>query len=267
MRALLLPGCALLSALLSGCAAHPITGRNQILVLPVIQAAHAEVGFALSALGAGAQRIAGASSCEADCGKTANLAAFAGRVWAIGAKLDGAARDLAPDLFARIDGFEIELNGALGAGSGSSAGGRIALGEGLAALEPTDTVIAFLLAREMAHVIARHAEENSGAALAFSALGLLLPGFNVVARFIATTVASSALKESWAAQQMREADEIALDLLARAGIPASVVALELALGVVHARLPANAWGARYLDSAERVERIAAAQSRYAASDN
>ncbi len=247
-------------ALLSGCSTHPITGRDQILTLSAVQVAYADMDFALSAA---AQHITAPPSCEQDCGSAAERASFAGRVKTIGTQLEAPARDMAAELHNRIGSFRIEVNGALGIGTGSSASGRIALGAGLAGLEPTDTVIAFLIAREMAHVIARHAEENSGAAIVFSALGMLLPGVNVIVRFIATTLGSGALKGSWATQQRREADEIALALLERTGLPARSVALSLESGVNRARLPDDDWGARYFESTQRVALIAAATPRYA----
>jgi Zn-dependent protease with chaperone function len=257
-----LTGLLVALALLPGCSTNPITGRDQILALPAVQAAHADVSFALST---GAQSIAVAPACEQDCGE--DIARFANRVAAIGARLEASARGMAPDVFERIEKFQIQVNDAAGAGTGSSAGGRIVLGTGLAWLEPTDGVIAFLVAREMAHVIARHAEENSGASIVFSVLGMLLPGFNLIARFVATRAGSSALAESWAVQQQREADEIALALLEVSGLPVRIVALELDIGIKRSRLPDDEWGARYLESAQRAERIAALPPRYAAIGN
>jgi hypothetical protein len=119
----------------------------------------------------------------------------------------------------------------------------------------------------MAHVIARHAEENSGASMVFSALGMLLPGINVIVRFVTSTLGSGALKGSWAMQQQREADEIAIALLERAGLSAFSVARALESGVKRARLPDDEWGARYFESTQRVALIAASPPRYAAFDN
>ena len=246
--------------MLAGCSTHPITGRDQILALPAVQAAHADASFSFSAGAPGAA----APACEQDCGGAGNIAAFAARVATIGARLEVSARDIDPDLFGRIESFRVEVNHALGASTGSSAGGRIAIGAGLARLEPTDTVIGFLIAREMAHVIARHAEENSGASIVFSVLGMLLPGFNVLARFAATRMGSSMLTRSWVAQQEREADEIAVTLLEHIGLPVRSVAPELDSGIKHAQLHDDEWAARYLDSARRVAFIAASAPRVAA---
>lgn len=229
-----------------------------------MQAVRAELSFAFSA---SAQRSDASIACERDCVSSEGLAAFAGRVAASGAQLQRAARDMTPDLFTRIGNFQFEINDTLGVGTGSSAGGRIVLGAGLAGLEPTDTVIAFLVAREMAHVIARHAEEDAGASIVFSVLGMLLPGFSAVARLVASSLGSSVLTGSWAAQQQREADDIAIALLEQTGMPARIAALELAIGINRARLPEDEWGARYLESARRVEAIAASPPRYAVIGN
>lgn len=247
-------------ALLAGCTTHPITGRDQMLGLPGVQVAYAEVDYALSTV---AQSINASPSCEQDCSDAEDLPAFAARVKTIGAQLTAAANDAFPEQFKRIGGFTIRVKESIRVGTGSSASGRIALGSGLAALEPTDTVIAFLIAREMAHVIARHAEENSGASMVFSALGLFLPGINLIVRFVATTLGSGVMKSKWAMQQQREADEIALTLMEHIGVAPGSVARGLEYGVKRARLPANEWGAQYLESMQRVALIAGPPPRYA----
>ena len=240
------------AVLLSGCSTNPITGRDQILALPAAQAAYADAGFALSNT---AQRIAGAQSCERDCGSVEDRDRFAARVKVIGAELELVARDFTPELFTRISGFRIEVEEGR-AGAASSASGRIVLGSGIAGWAPSDTVIAFLIAREMAHVIARHAEEDSGASLVFTALGTLLPGFNVLLRFVATTLGGDALKGSWEANQQREADEIAIALLERTGLSAPSIARGLQSEAKHARPSDSEWGARYAESLRRAALIA-----------
>ena len=254
--AALVPGLILLSS----CSTHPITGRDQILALPAVQAAYADVGFVLAT---GVLLLAAPPPCELDCGRVAAATRFAGRVGTIGTQLETSARVLSPELFGRIDRFQVEVNDSLGVATSSSAGGRIALGSELAVLEPTDTVIAFLIAREMAHVIARHAEENSGAVIVTSLLGLLLPGISAIARFVATTVASNALKGSWATQQRHEADVISVALLERSGRPVIGVALGLEGAATHARLPESEWSLGLVESAQRVALIAASAPRFA----
>lgn len=57
---------------------------------------------------------------------------------------------------------------------------------------------------------------------------------------------------TWAQQQRREADEIALSLLERSRRSARVVALNLRIGLIHGRLPKGEWRARFDESSERV---------------
>lgn len=268
--------------LLSGCTVHPITGRDQMVMMPVAQIAYADADFSLSA---GAKRIAASRACVKDCASVQSMVLFAGRVKVIGAQLAIAAREMAPELFERIGPLSIEVDDDLGVATASSAGGRIVIGAGIAALasrfaatgvdgradlesglgglEPSDVLISFLLAREIAHVIARHAEEDSGAAMAVSAIGLLVPGVHLIARFLVSRVGVGALRESWAAHQAREADEIALALLQRCGLSALSVSLGLERGLDQVRLPGDAWGEAYLNSVQRIAGIAASPLRYA----
>lgn len=244
-----IPALLLAAALLPACSTNPLTGREQILALPAVQAVYAEAKFVAYTV---AQAMVAAPACAQDCNGVDDPARFARRIERIGAQLEPAALALSPDLEGRIGRFRIEISDSLGVGTAASAGGRIALGAGLAGLEPTDSVLAFLVAREMAHVIARHGEENSGATLLFTALGAFLPGVNVVLKFAATTLGSNALVNSWAVQQQREADRIAVALLWRIGLSVTEVADSLEIGVMHARLPDSDWGARYLDSLQHV---------------
>ena len=261
--------------LLPGCTTHPITGRDQMVAMPGVQIAFADADYSLST---GAQRITASRGCVEGCASSARLARFTERIAYVGARLENAARGMSPELFERIGGFSISVDGHLGVSTASSAGGRIVIGagvidlesrlaptgleSGLGGLEPQDTLIAFLLAREMAHVIARHAEENSGASMAVSAIGLLVPGVNVFARFLVARISAGALRESWSTEQAREADEIALALLQSSGLSLLSVSLDLGRGIDHARLPADAWGEAYLNSAQRVAYLAATPMRY-----
>ena len=150
--------------------------------------------------------------------------------------------------------------------TGSSAGGRIVLGSGIARLEPTDDVTAFLLAREMAHVIARHDEEDSGARMVFSAVTALLP-VTLIARLIASALGSKALMGTWAEHQRREADEIALALLVRTGRSVAGIAASLDSGLKKEGLPEGDWTTRYHESARRVAVAAQTAPQLADFDN
>ena len=181
----------------------------------------------------------------------------------VGAELATEARSLAPELFTRISAFHIGVETGIDAGTGSSAGGRIALAAGLAALDPTDDVVAFLIAREMGHVIARHGEEDAGARMAFSALTALVPIGGLIVKLAASVLGSQALTTTWAERQRHEADELALVLLERCQRSPAVIALNLRVGLKRERLPEDEWGAYFAQSAERVDAIALARHKAA----
>ena len=246
--------------LLGGCATNSVTGRGQFVELPAVQV-HADLGYAIAA---GAKRLALAESCEPLCRPQDDR--FAAQVERLGVQLEVAARNMAPDLFERIASFDIGVSRELGMATGASAGGRIVLGGDIAQIEPAEEVIAFLLAREMAHVVARHDEENSGARILFSALSTLLP-FTLVTRIFASTLGSGALVVSWGEKQRREADEIALGLLVRTGRSVASVAGSLAGGYKKDRLPDSEWAARFEESAARVAVAAAASPQFANFDD
>lgn len=249
----------LLSVLLAGCSTNPVTGREQIVSVPAAQV-HADIAFAVSS---GARRITSALPCWPSCRDEELLAKFTAQVETVGAELETAARSLAPDAFTRIESFRIGVEPELGIATGSSASGRISLGSGLAHLEPADNVTAFLVAREMAHVIARHDEEDSGARIFVSALTTLVPGFSLVVRFLASTLGGGVLVRTWAAEQRREADDIAVALLERTGRSAASVAQSLAQGLRQDRLPSGDWASRYAESAARVALLAELPPRFA----
>ncbi len=248
--------------LLGGCATNPLTGRDQLLALPGVQVAYADLGFAISSGGQHAESLASCApnhNGEAQaigpgraCLDAAEVARFGHQVDRLGAELEAAARDLAPNLFERINAFQIGVSKEIGVGTGSSAGGRIVLAPELAGLDPTDDVVAFLIAREMGHVIARHDEEDSGARLVFSVLSAFIPGGSMILKLVASTAGSGVLMNTWAQQQRREADEIALSLLDRTDRSARVVALNLRIGLIRERLPNGKWRDFFDESSERV---------------
>ena len=245
--------CALM---LAGCSTNPVTGRDQIVDLPAVQA-HAQIGYVFSS---GAQRIAATEACDPAC--QAQDKHFEAQVKRLGAQLEVAARNMSPHLYERMSSFRIEVVPDFGTATGSSASGQVVLGGSIARLEPADDVTAFLIAREMAHVIARHDEEDSGVRIFLSAISTLLP-FTMIARFIASAVGSGALTGGWAEQQRREADEIAIALLVRSGRSVASVAKSLASGYKKDRLPEDEWATRFAESAGRVATVASSAPLYA----
>lgn len=99
------------------------------------------------------------------------LTPFAAQVQRVAGVLQHGARGLYPDLALRIPGladrgFDVYVAAGDEPGSVSSASGRIALNAALGVLQPYDDWLAFVIAREMGHVIARHHEENSSVSIA-----------------------------------------------------------------------------------------------------
>lgn len=143
------------------------------------------------------------------------------------------AHRLYPDLAEREVNFRFEVASSADAGVLSSAGGGIVVLQGTQASLP-DPVLAYILAREMGHVIARHHDENSAATVMFSVLtqvlfpaaalvkGLaaVLPSTAVGTAATATAVSyfgATALKTTYRDEHLREAELIAFRLMAESG--------------------------------------------------
>jgi hypothetical protein len=258
-RALCLAG----AAALAGCAVNPSTGRSQLVPLPGVQIVHADTGYAIASAALGLARTArcGQDAAPASCPAETDVYRFARQVERVGAELSLEAALLAPDLMLRIGRFQVAVDAGIDQGTASSAGGRVAISPDLARLDPTDDVIAFLVAREMARIIARHGEEDSGARILFSALTTVIPVGGLAARFATSMLGSQVLKASWAEAQRREADELALVLLERSARSPRLVALNLRAGFSRSGLPDDAWGAHLVESIGRVSVIAEARPR------
>lgn len=195
---------------------------------------HSDIGFTMS----GSYRQDPACSDAGICLAPADADAatrFARQVERVAAALQSGAQDLYPDLAQRVPGlvqnsFDVYVVAGDEPGSASSANGRIALNAALGALKPYDEWLAFVIAREMGHVIARHHEENSAASIATSViLNILLPGSSLLKSAISTGgagIAASSKREV----QAPEADSIALELLAASGFHLGDVAPALRIG-------------------------------------
>lgn len=195
---------------------------------------HSDIGFTIS----------GSYRQEPDCSEAGNCPAqtdpdsamhFARQVDRVAAALQNGARDLYPDLAQRVPGllgnrFDVYVIAGDEPGSASSANGRIALNAALGKPAPYDEWLAFVIAREMGHVIARHHEENSAASIAASViLNILLPGSSLLKSAISAGgagIAASSKREV----QAPEADAIAFELLAASGFRLDDVALALRTG-------------------------------------
>ena len=264
-----------LAALLAACAASP-TGRTQVVAPTPLQgfsAVYSEFDLRLQLVVA-----ANAPACqEAEC---AADRAFDQRILVLGKRLADVAFRQHTDLYLRFPRFEFIIADKADPGAGSSAGGTVVLYRGLRRLDLDDGAMAFVLAREMSHVIAGHHDENvATSVLVAVAAQVLLPVLNVArgavaavtsnaAGTAATTAAASAvtttavasaasfagsraLRASFRPQQVREAEAMALELLAAAGWDAREVSYQLQ--ALRAPLPDDAdWLVELRESVLRV---------------
>jgi len=226
----------LLCTLLGACASSPHNDRAQLAaplaVSKVYSSANLQLMLAVSP--------SGPACDELDCLLRAD---FDQRVAQAGARLSEAAYRSHPDLAARVPAFEFLVADKADAGTASSAAGEIVILRPVGALALSDEALAFVMAREMGHVIGRHHEENTGFSLMTSIVTTLLaPAINVAKLLAsvssgATAVSASAaltagsfagsrmLIESYRPRQREEADEIALALMRELGyLPGKVLA-------------------------------------------
>jgi predicted Zn-dependent protease len=173
--------------------------------------------------------------CDAD-------RAFDQRILMLGRRLADMAFRQHADLYLRFPRFEFIVADKADAGATSSAGGTVVIYRGVRHLDLDDAALAFVLAREMSHIIAGHHDENvTTSILVAVAAQILFPVLNITRGAIAavsgnaattaaaTTAASSAaasaasfagsraLRASFRPQQVREAETVAMELLVAAG--------------------------------------------------
>lgn len=227
----------LTSMALGACATSSPQGRLQLTVPTPISAVYSEADMRL--------HLVADMDIDSPCvGIECKLnRAFDQRVLRLGNRLAQSAFATYPDLADRINRFDIFIAEKAEPGSASSAAGTIVIFRGVQKLHLDEEALAFLIAREMGHVIARHHDENSSASILFSVLTqLLFPFANLAngsaalmqtastsaataaASTAASFVGSKLVIESYKEDQLRESDTIALDLLARQGWPRSDIA-------------------------------------------
>ncbi|MBI3372066.1 MAG: hypothetical protein HY017_09965 [Betaproteobacteria bacterium] len=237
----------------AGCATAPADEPERTSGLP-LAAAHSDITFMLST---GLRQPAACAEMPA-CATPRNAASvaltpFAAQVRRVADALQYAARDLYPDLAQRIpglaySGFDIHVVAGDEPGSVSSAIGLIALNAALGATQPYDDWLAFVIAREMGHVIALHHEENSSLSIAASVvMNILVPGSGLL-KSAASTIGSELAVNSGRDRQARQADAIALKLLQVAGFSSRDVALSLA--IAPAGLDDGSWSQEFRRSSE-----------------
>jgi len=216
-----------------GAAAQP-SNPERTAVLPLVTA-HSDITFMLRA-GSRQQAICADSPvCRNDGDAVASSSTpIAAQVRRVTRTLQHGVESLYPDLALRIPGFadrgfDVYIAAGDEPGSVSSASGRIALSAAFGVSQPYDDWLAFVIAREMGHVIARHHEENSSVSIATSVImNILIPGSGLL-KSAASTIGSELAVSSKRDRQTREADAIARNLLQAAGYDLHAVALSLAI--------------------------------------
>jgi len=174
---------------------------------------------------------------ESDC---ASAQDFQERVRLLGNWLGFAATTLAADLNIAVAPFTVTAPGRQEIGTLSSASGNIIIYDGVRELQLPDAALAFLIAREMGHIIGKHHEENTATGIAVSvAVAVLFPVTGLLqgieAAYAVSTLATTAtsfagsriIRAMYQQEQRREADSYALLILARAGWSPHDVAMEL----------------------------------------
>ena len=265
----------LVSGLLSACANSPET-RKQLLTTPGLQefsAVYSEFDMRLQLVTAADAPACKEAECVAD-------RAFDQRILVIGRRLADAAFRQHADLHLRFARFEFVVADKRDPGAASSAAGSVAIYRGVRQLELDDAALAFVLAREMSHIIAGHHDENvTTSVLVGIAAQILFPFLNLpslISGGAATTAAatsaasatattmtttavasaasfagSRALRATFRPQQVIEAEGIAMDMLAAAGWDGREVADQLQ--AMPAQLPDGpGWTEELRDSMRRI---------------
>ncbi len=181
---------------------------------------------------------ADAQPCSVE--KCSENLAFDAKVQLIGESLAKSAYTLYPELKKITPKFDFEVVDKKVLGSASNASGKVVLFRPIQSLDLDDNAIAFIIGREMGHVIAKHHKSNaktkifftvltgvlfpaatllsasSAAAQATTATTLMTSAASTVTSFVGSEVALSRIKPG----QLSEADNISLALLEYGGVTA-----------------------------------------------
>ncbi|HEY4371238.1 MAG TPA: M48 family metalloprotease [Burkholderiales bacterium] len=178
----------------------------------------------------------------------ASNAAFHEQVRRIAGNLQAAARVLYPEQMKRLGAFDVYVGDAENCSTMSSGTGKVAINAGFSKRNPADDWLAFVVAREMGHVLAGHHDNNSGASLAVSVLmNFIVPGSGVI-KSVISFAGSQIAANSGHDRQLKEADEVAMKLLEGAGYTRKSVALNLRLAPLAADIDTS-WAKDFRASA------------------
>lgn len=173
--------------------------------------------------------------------------AFDDLVQALGLRLAESAYVVYPDLKKKIPNFTFSVADKKVIGSASTASGKVVLFRAIQHLDLGEEATAFIVAREMGHVIANHHKSNAKTKLFFTLLaGVMFPAINLLSAssaaaqattattlmtsaastatsFVGSEMALSRIKPT----QLSEADDVALKLLEQQGWSKAEVAQAL----------------------------------------
>jgi Zn-dependent protease with chaperone function len=213
-------------ALFSACSTTP-QGRKQLTAPAPISDVYSDVDMRIQLA-----TVANATCLGTECARNRE---FDQQVLRLGNRLAEAAFESDPDLSKRINRFEFVVAEKEKPGTASNASGTVVVFRGVQNLGLDDEALAFLIAREMGHVICQHHSEISSAKIIISVLAsVLFPAINllhgaalanVTSATTTTTAASTATSfigsqvvvASIKPTQLNEADAVAVGLLAGLG--------------------------------------------------
>jgi len=185
-------------------------------------------------------------------GNEPDAAAFQAQVRRVAARLQAGAQKAYPEACERVGSFDVFVTDSKELSTLSSGTGKIAVSAGFARLKPGDAWLAFVIAREMGHVVAGHHDSNAGASIAVSLLmNLALPGSGLLKSAISfggSEIASGSRRE----RQGQEADDAAIKVLEAAGYGSRTVARSLRQKPLGEEDATNAWAADFHASMARL---------------
>jgi predicted Zn-dependent protease len=225
----LLQPMALIAALvLCSCASTAPGGRAQVTMPTSLSSMYSSVDMNM--------QLNSAATIADDCtGVQCKVnAGLDKQVQRLGTRLARSAFEAYPDLRERVPAFNFVVAEKSQPGTTSNASGTVVIYRGVHNTRLDEEVLAFLIAREMGHVVARHHDEKSASSMLLSLVAqVFLPVVNVT-RGIATLAGSAAsiwgsdaVAHDKSAAQANEADQVAFELLARQGWTANDLAESL----------------------------------------
>jgi hypothetical protein len=262
----------ILVCVLTGCTSNGARESSSGSYMTGVSAMHSEMNMRL--------KLMLTSSGESCSGKECRARyEFEKRVTRIGDRLSQTAMSRYPELKNRFPYFRFAVVDTMETGVTSSDAGSIVVMRGVDRLGLDDAALAFVMAREMAHVIVGHHEDNTMTSLAISVVAqIVMPMLNV-ARGAAAAVAgnaaatsavtsvaamagSKAAVSSQRPEQLHEAEAVGMELMAVAGFSVTKAAASLHARVGNTRFQVRSeddWMEELRASLPRVEKLVLAQ--------